>query len=47
LAGTDKMGSREGFTGQNIAREEEEAMVRYVEAVSARGRVAIGYVRGY
>jgi hypothetical protein len=41
------MGSREGFAGQNTAREEEEAMVRYAEAVGARGRVATGYARGY
>ena len=41
------MGSREGFVGQNIAREEEEAMVRYAEAVGARGQVAIDYARRY
>jgi hypothetical protein len=31
------MGCREGFIDQNTTREEEKAVVRYMEAVGARG----------
>ena len=41
-----KMSSREGPIGQNTRGEEKEAVVRYMEAVGARG-VYTGYIGGY
>ena len=38
---------REGFIGQNIIREEEEAVVRYmkvIEVIEVKRRVYISYI---